>query len=222
MTKSAKDKWNKLYDREGYFYDKDPIDFLRDHWKRLRKGKVLDLAMGEGRNAVFLAQHDFEVIGFDVADVAIEKAKQLAYMKDVKIETKVADLDLYVFPMFTYDTIILSYFKPLSRYYSEIFRSLVQGGTVLIESYTINQLARDPIEGFDNKDYFKPNALLRNLNEFQILYYNEETINGKSVVQCIARKPLDRDAVKYGFAKGDPTDETTGRFRAAEDLFKKK
>jgi len=217
-----KNKWNQLYEGSGFVYSAEPIRLLKDHWQRLRKGKALDLAMGEGRNAVFLAQNGFEVTGFDISDVAVEKAKKLAYDKGVKIEAKVADLDLFIFPIFAFDTVIVSYFKPISRYYSEIYRTLTQGGTVLIESYTTDQLLREPVEAFENRDYYHPNELLKQLKDFRILFYNEDEIDGKSIAQCIAKKPTDRDAVKYGFAKPDEKDGQQGRFKAAEDLFKKK
>ncbi len=218
MTK--KEKWNKIYHCPGYFYGAEPIHLLKEKWKRLRFGKVLDLAMGEGRNAVFLASLGFEVSGFDISDVAVDKAKKLAYEKGVTIETKVTDLDLYLFPMFGFDTIILSYFKPLTRYYSEIYRALVQGGTVLIEGYTADQLMNAPLAEYDNHDYFYPNELLKQLQGFQILFYNEETLDNRSIVQCIAKKPSDRDAIKYGFAKDEGGG--TAKFKSAEDLFKKK
>ena len=218
---SKKEKWNKLYDGSGFLYGPEPLAFLKEQWGRLRKGKALDLAMGEGRNAVFLAQQGFQVVGFDVSDIAIEKAKKLAYDRGAKIETKVADVDLYLFPLLGFDSIILSYFKPPPRYYNEIVRALAQGGTVLIESYTTDQLTREPVGGFENQDYFYPNEVLKNFKDLQILFYNEGEIGGKWIVQCIAKKPTDKDAVKYGFAKGD-MDENKGRFKAAEDLFKKK
>ena len=218
---SKKEKWNKLYDGSGFLYGPEPLAFLKEQWGRLRKGKALDLAMGEGRNAVFLAQQGFKVLGFDVSDVAIEKAKKLAYDRGVQIETKVADVDLYLFPLLGFDSIILSYFKPPPRYYNEIVRALAQGGTVLIESYTTDQLTREPVGGFENQDYFYPNEVLKNFKDLQILFYNEGEIGGKWIVQCIAKKPTDKDAVKYGFAKGD-MDENKGRFKSAEDLFKKK
>lgn len=217
---TRKEKWNKIYDCPGYFYGTEPSRFLKEKWKRLRSGKILDLAMGEGRNAVFLAANGFQVSGFDISDVAVDKARKLAYEKGVAIETKVVDLDLYLFPMFGFDSILLSYFKPLSRYYTEIYRALVQGGTVLIEGYTTDQLMKSPLPEYENHDYFHPNELLRQLQGFQIIFYNEEEIDGRSRVQCIAKKPTDRDAVKYGFAKEEAG--TTAKFKSAEDLFKKK
>jgi len=174
-----KEKWNKLYSKPGFFYGENPISILKEKWERLRQGKVLDLAMGEGRNAVFLAQKGFQVLGLDISDVAIEKAKKLAYDKGVQIETKIADLDMYVFPMLGFDSIVMAYVKPAPRYYNEIFRALAQGGTVLIENYTTDQLAKNPIPELENSDYYVPNELLKNLSNLQILYYNEGEVDGK-------------------------------------------
>ncbi len=223
INMDPKEKWNELYNKEGYRYGTEPIHLLKHQWQRLRKGHVLDLAMGEGRNAVFLAEKGFQVTGFDFSTVAVEKAKKLAYEKEVKIEVKSVDLDLYVFKLFSFDSILLSYFKPIPRYYDEVHRALVQGGVVVFESFTTEQLLTDPIQGFENQDYYHPNELLKNLSKFQILFYNEDRIDEKYIVQCIAKKASDRDAVKYGFSKPEEgKNEQDARFKVAEDLFKKK
>ncbi len=49
-------KWNKRYNTEEYIYGKAPLMFLEENIDILTKGKALVLAMGEGRNAVFLAR----------------------------------------------------------------------------------------------------------------------------------------------------------------------
>ena len=205
-----KEKWNKLFSAPEYVYGTDPIDLLKNYWHRLRPGKVLDLAMGEGRNAVFLAEKGFEVTGFDISDIAVDKAKKLAYDRGVKLETKVTDLDMHVFPMFSFDNILISYFKPITRYYSEIHRTLVPGGILLVEA------------GLEGQHYYNPNELLRHLKDFRILFYNEDMKNNEAMVQCIAQKPTDRDAVKYGFFKGADNEVDKGKFKVAENLFKKK
>jgi len=48
--------WNKRYDTETYILGKEPVEFLKEHINILPGGKALDIAMGEGRNAVFLAK----------------------------------------------------------------------------------------------------------------------------------------------------------------------
>ena len=52
-----KNRWNKKYDIEIYLFGEKPIPFLVDNIEILRKGKALDVAMGEGRNGVYLATH---------------------------------------------------------------------------------------------------------------------------------------------------------------------
>src|SRR4030065_598601 len=56
-------------------------------------GRALDLAMGAGRNSVYLAKEGFDVEGIDVSAEAVEKALVLADAESVKISTLVADLE---------------------------------------------------------------------------------------------------------------------------------
>ena len=69
---SPKERWNTRYDRKMYIYGKAPTAFLRQKIDLLTRGKALVLAMGEGRNAVYLAQNGFDVTGIDISDVAIK------------------------------------------------------------------------------------------------------------------------------------------------------
>ena len=202
-----------------------PISFLENHLSCLRKGKALDIAMGEGRNAVFLAQMGFQVSGFDISKEAVAKAEVLARTKGVTLETKVCDLDFYLFPMLCFDTIIMTYFKPIPRYFFEIKRCLVQGGTFLVENYTTDQFLIEKEPHIAPEACFKPNELLGHLDGLRILFYQEATIEGRALVQCVAKKPFDKDALKYGFAthdKGASTTHESAFTKRAEDLFKKK
>ena len=70
-----KDKifWDKKYETESYIFGKEPVEFLREHIDLLPRGKALDIAMGEGRNAVFLAKNGFDVDCCDISESAIKK-----------------------------------------------------------------------------------------------------------------------------------------------------
>jgi len=49
--------WDERYKEEGFAYGAEPNDFLKSEFFRIPKGgRVLCLAEGEGRNAVFLAK----------------------------------------------------------------------------------------------------------------------------------------------------------------------
>jgi tellurite methyltransferase len=219
--------WNGIYSNSPYLRGKAPLPFLIEMLPRLRTGKALDIGMGEGANAVYLAQKGFTVKGFDISSTALEHAATLARDTGVAVETKQADLDLFLFGLMEYDTVIMTYFKPtVIRYYSEIIRSLKQGGTLLVESYTNEEVKEilspdEPWKDF----YFKSNELLQGLKGMRILFYNEGTVSGKHLVQCVAQKPLDRDVAKYNLfdmQSGPKESGPTAQQKLAESLFKKK
>ncbi|MEZ4741640.1 MAG: hypothetical protein R3B45_04210 [Bdellovibrionota bacterium] len=58
-----------------------------------------------------------------------------------------------------------------------------------------------------------------------ILFYQEAMINGTNVVQCLAKKPIDKDAIKYDFlnmhSKSDKPHPKSRQMELAEQLFKK-
>lgn len=223
---AAQAYWDKIYSESVFKSGKSPLPFLVDMFPRLQKGKLLDIAMGEGANAVFLAQKGMSVKGFDISPVAIERANQLAKETGVSSDFKTADLDLFLLGLMEYDSIIMTNFKPLAtRYYSELIRALKQGGTLLVQSYMINEMkeAYSQDEGYKNY-FYSPNELLQNLKGLRILFYHEGDVNGKTVVQCLAQKPLDKDAAKYNLFSMSTTPEKpkSPHLDLAESIFKKK
>ena len=84
--------WDQRYAVGEYVYGTRPNDFLTSVVDRLPMGRVLCLAEGEGRNAVFLAEQGFEVTAVDSSAVGLAKARKLAGQRGVHIETVVADL----------------------------------------------------------------------------------------------------------------------------------
>lgn len=194
---------------------------------RLSKGKALDVAMGEGRNAVYLGLKGFKVSGFDISSTAVEHARQLAKDSGVELTAEVKDLDMHVFKLFEYDTVIVNFFKPsLSRYYSEIMRAMKQGATLLLESHTTEEIRNNlSPENPDADHFYRSNEVFQNFKGLQVLYYNESEIGGHHYVQFLGRKPLEKDAAKYGFAITTDKNEGPGasaQQKLAESLFQKK
>ncbi|MDA8621947.1 methyltransferase domain-containing protein [Psychrosphaera sp.] len=87
--------WDNEYDTDEYVYGKLPNDFLKSHYNSIPKGKVLLLAEGEGRNAVFLAKLGYSVTAVDISSVGLKKAEKLAKENNVIIETICADLEVF-------------------------------------------------------------------------------------------------------------------------------
>ena len=85
--------WDQRYSEAGFAYGEAANDFLKLHFKHIpKRGRVLCLAEGEGRNAVFLAQQGYQVTAVDQSQVGLEKAQDLAAKQGVAIETVVANL----------------------------------------------------------------------------------------------------------------------------------
>ncbi len=179
--------WDKRYGTEAYIFGKEPVEFLREHIDILPKGKVFDIAMGEGRNAVFLAKMGFDVEGCDISEIAVRKAQELAKENNVKIHAFVADLETYQLPKNTYDIVVCFYYLQRSLI-PQIKDALRPGGVVVYETYTIENLERG-LEGPKNKEYLlKPNELLDFFKDFKIMYYRELTLNNKKAIASLIAK----------------------------------
>jgi tellurite methyltransferase len=190
--KSPAQLWKERYVAAGdkYLFGKEPSLLLKSHVGELRKGRAIDIAMGEGKNVVFLAQNGFQAEGIDAVPEAVEKAKKLAAEKNVTIDVKSQNLDFFLMPLMKYDSIVMTYFRPLPRFFSEIRRGLVQGGTFLLEAYLVDHIRHQAVPNplIDFEECYKPNEVLGHLKEFQILYYSELAQGNAHLVQCIARK----------------------------------
>ena len=71
---SQKEFWNGKFSKVDYFYGTKPNEFLASQLELLKNHKtLLCLGEGEGRNAVFFAKNDFDVLAIDASDVGLEK-----------------------------------------------------------------------------------------------------------------------------------------------------
>ncbi len=136
--------WDQRYNREDYVYGTEPNDFLRQHVTSLPAGRVLCLAEGEGRNAVFLAQQGFQVTAVDASSVGLQKAQRLARQRGVDIETVHADLANFVIEPQRWDAIVSIFCHvPASireMLHRQVVMGLREGGVLLLEAYTPKQI----------------------------------------------------------------------------------
>ncbi len=189
-SEDDRNKWNMRYNTGEYIYGKEPLKFLKEKIDILIRGKALVLAMGEGRNAVFLAGNGFDVDGCDISEKAIEKTRLFARESGVTLNAFAADLEEYKIPVGKYDLITCFYYTQRDLI-PQIKEGLRNGGMVMFETYSIDQLnyGKDA-PGPKNPEYLlKHNELLDSFRDFRILYYREgEIAENKSVVSLIAQK----------------------------------
>ncbi|MFU8821322.1 MAG: SAM-dependent methyltransferase [Gammaproteobacteria bacterium] len=137
--------WDERYSADEYVFGKEPNRFLEEHFARMPKGKVLCLAEGEGRNAVFLARQGYEVTAVDASAVGLAKARRLAEEHGVQVRWICADLAGYDPGVDQWDGIvsIFCHLSPDARrpLHARLPGALKRGGVLLLEAYTPDQLA---------------------------------------------------------------------------------
>jgi tellurite methyltransferase len=172
-----------------HFYGKtfEPAKFLQDNIMRLPRGRALDVAMGKGSNAVFLARMGYEVEGVDISSEAVSHAREKARRAGVTIKAEVADLEGgYVIKKNAYDVIIC--FRYLQRsLIPQMKNGLRKGGMVVYETFTIEQTRFGRPR---NPDYLlKHNELLDMFRDFRCLHYWEGILEDcAALAQIIAKK----------------------------------
>ncbi len=137
--------WDARYAEPGWAFGTEPNDFLRASADQLpAAGRVLCLAEGEGRNAVWLAEQGHTVTAVDTSRVGLDKARELAASRGVTLRTIVADLSTFDLGREAWDGIvsIFAHVPPDVRHavHEQIWRALAPGGVLLLEAYRPEQL----------------------------------------------------------------------------------
>ena len=177
-------RWDKYYNMEEYLYGTEPIPFLKENISLLPKNKALDLAMGEGRNGVYLATQGFEVLGLDISPIGLNKAQQLAKQFNTTIQTRVVDLENYQLEKNSYDVIICTYYLQRDLF-DQIKDSLKPGGMVLIETFNTDYLK---YSRFPKKYLLKHNELLEIFKDFKVIRYQMYDDGKEAFSSIIAQK----------------------------------
>ncbi|HLD29660.1 MAG TPA: methyltransferase domain-containing protein, partial [bacterium] len=132
--KPDREKWNERYKSKEFVPGEKANPFLRRQIGLLQKGRALDIATGEGRNAVFLALRGFDVEAVDISAVGLDKTRRLAGAMGVNVRTILADLDTYQIERERYD-LIANFYYLNRRLIPKIKKGLKKGGQVIFETY---------------------------------------------------------------------------------------
>jgi len=156
--------WSKNAEAPGNrTFRVSPSGWLVRAVKDLMPGKALDLGMGQGRNALYLAQQGWDVTGVDMSDVAVRQAQSTAADFGVPYTTVVADLQTFDFGREKWD-LIASIYEPDWNWVTRIQDGLKVGGLFVRENHPFgptsarNGLLRsfDSLRVIQYEDYFGP------------------------------------------------------------------
>lgn len=185
-AEDAKAVWDSYYKNKSSASSTEPIGFLKEHLGIIPKGRAFLPAMGEGRNAVFLAKMGFMVEGNDLSQIAIDRATQSAKKQGVQIKAEVVDLDQFKYPTERYDFILVSLFY-IENLIPKLKSSLKKGGYLMF--YEKRDTGKPQKKIFPNDFLVKSVALKNSLQDFEIKDFREYRDQGVEVIGVLARKP---------------------------------
>ncbi len=121
--------------RKDRGFSHDPNELLAEIIATTEPGAALDVAMGQGRNALHLASKGWQVTGVDESDEGLRLATAQALQRDLTIDTVHADLDAWDMGDARFDLVTLIYAGDHGRWLERIKRSLRPGGWFVVEGW---------------------------------------------------------------------------------------
>jgi SAM-dependent methyltransferase len=139
------DDWNARYAAGGLVWGEAPNRFVAAETADLAPGRALDLACGEGRNAVWLAERGWRVTGIDYAGVAVDRARALAGRRGVEVELEVGDVLTAPLDEGAYDLVLIAYLQlppdERQRVLERAAGAVAPGGTLLLVGHDLRNHA---------------------------------------------------------------------------------
>jgi SAM-dependent methyltransferase len=130
------ERWNQILTSPAPRFNVNPNAFLVEMAKGRKPGAALDVGMGQGRNAIWLAQQGWNVTGFDPADKAVALANENAKKLGVRLTTEIKGMEDFDFGENRWDLIVMSYVGVGDREVQKaIQRALKPQGIVVVEAF---------------------------------------------------------------------------------------
>ena len=140
----AREDWNARYAQKELVWSAEPNRRFAAEVGGLPPGRALDLACGEGRNAVWLAERGWRVTGVDFSDVALAKAAELAAGRGVEVDWVVADVLGYEPEPHAFDLVAVLYLQlprdELRHAVRAAVGAVAPGGTLVVLAHDTTNL----------------------------------------------------------------------------------
>lgn len=155
--------FNRIFTWADAPFSREPSAFLRKVASTRKPGRALDIAMGQGRNSVWLASQGWTVSGYDMSDEALRQAAAQARQAGISLDTRLASHEEYDLGQAQWDLIVMCYaFTRLSdeAYMKRVYDSLKPGGVLLVE-------------GFNGGPRPEPNMILKAFLNYHVLVFED-------------------------------------------------
>jgi SAM-dependent methyltransferase len=191
------ERWDEVYANEPHLYSTEPNALLVEVAQAMPPGRALDIGMGQGRNARWLASHGWDVTGVDVSAEGVRQTRQAAPGVRV-VHTPVEEFEM---GMEAWDLIAGIYVHGvLLRESERITAALRPGGVLVVEGFH-RDVMKLGLEGMTGGLLgYKTNALLRHFLPLRVERYEDRIALADwrrieaPIVRMVARKAPHREA----------------------------
>jgi len=138
--------WDERYSGDELVWTSTPNQFLVAEAVGLPAGRAVDLACGEGRNSIWLAEQGWTVTGVDFSPVGLAKAKRFAELWDVEVTWVESGIEAWDPPPDGFDLVVMLYLQlprpTRSAALATAASAVAPGGTLLVVAHDADNLAR--------------------------------------------------------------------------------
>ncbi len=140
-------QWDERYASSEFTWSTEPNQFVAAELAGLPPGRALDLAAGEGRNTVWLAERGWRVTAVDFSRVGLEKGRKLSAARGVgadQVTWIVADLNDYQPEPAAFDLVLIAYAQVAPELRAKLLAGAVAavapGGTMFVVGHDLTNL----------------------------------------------------------------------------------
>jgi SAM-dependent methyltransferase len=169
-------QWDERYSGAGFEWTTKPNQFVAAELADLAPGRALDLAAGEGRNTVWLAERGWRVTAVDFSRVGLEKGRKLAAARGVetdRIDWIVADLRGYQPEPAAFDLVVIAYFQVQAELRAAVLAraaaALAPGGTLFLIAHDLTNLTGGVGGPQDPEVLYTPEAVAAELPGLRVV-----------------------------------------------------
>lgn len=154
--------WDQRYRNRDQLFSGNPNGVLVTEVSGLPPGQALDVGCGEGADALWLANHGWQVTALDISQVALERAARAAGNTPCMAWTR-ADLTTTPPPVAAFDLVSIQYFplphQPGDTALRGLLAALAPGGTLLVVGHDLADLPPDNEHAIDPSHYYRPDEI---------------------------------------------------------------
>ena len=192
MARVDSQEWDRRYAAAELIWTAEPNRFAVAELQDLPPGRALDIAAGEGRNAVWLASRGWQVTAVDFSAAGLDKGRRLAQARGVAIDWVRADVRDYQPEAGSFQLVLIAYLQLHEPELAGVLRravtALAPGGTLLVVGHDVTNLTEGTGGPPDPAVLYTPESITRSLGGLTV-------VRAERVRRPVATADVHRDAV---------------------------